>query len=62
VQVLDAPQVVAKLGLSDLSDQRRWIGRLVPVHLILRPAARRLQNPGALACSVAHRGEHIVRG
>jgi hypothetical protein len=61
VEILDAAQVVAKLGLADAAHQgSRQVERLVPEHLVLRPAARPLQHPGALACRGAHRGEHTV--
>ena len=48
VEIVDAPEVVAELRLSDLHDERRRIGRVVAVRLVLRGAGRRLQHPRAV--------------
>ena len=52
VEVVEAAQVVAELGLADLHDQRRRVERLVAVGGELRATARRLQHPGLLARAV----------
>ena len=54
VQVVDAAQVVAQLGLADPHDERRRVERLVAVRLVLRLPARRLQAPGIVRCTVCH--------
>src|SRR5687767_1146110 len=49
VEVLDAAEVVAELGLADLADQRGRVEGLVAEDHEVRAAARGLQLPGFLA-------------
>ena len=52
VQIVDAPKVVAKLGLADLHDERGRIERLVAVGRELRTSTRRCERPRPIAGSV----------
>ena len=58
VQIVDAAQVIAKLRLADLHDERRRIGGVVPVRLVVGGPGRRLQLPrffrGPESLALAH--------
>ena len=45
VEVVERAQLVAERRLADDADERRRVGLLVPVHLVLRRPRRGLQNP-----------------
>ena len=52
VQVVQAAEVVAELGLADLDDERRWIQRRVAERRELGAPRRCLQHPRVLARAV----------
>ena len=58
VKILDAAQLVAERRLADDADERRWVGRLVAVGLVLGASRRGPQDPRILTRAAARDRRH----
>src|SRR5664280_3168320 len=52
VQIIQAAQLVAQLGLPDRAHQDGWVGRFILVYLVFRRSAGGFKLPGMLASTI----------